>query len=115
MTTAAGAVIRLMVSFCNASVPYHRYRLFGTKGTLETRDVDNETRASFNDIPHLTGEIRMPVGINEPGLSADKALSHGTGDWRMLHTIIDAIVHDTPGGIDVVPCAGLFIDRCLRG
>ncbi len=99
--TSKGTLIKLLVSLKNAADNYHRYLVFGTKGTLETKTNQNITLADFKNIPHLLGQVTLPLGITEPNLSADKTQSHGSADWRLLDTCIDAIVRDAPAPIDV--------------
>ncbi len=99
--TAKGTLIKLLVSFKNAARDYHRYLVFGTKGTLETKTNEQITRADFTDIPYLTGQAILPMGISEPGLEKEKTQSHGSADWRLLDTCIDAIVNDKPEPIDI--------------
>jgi predicted dehydrogenase len=99
--TVGGAVIKLLTSFRNAAEEYHRYCVFGTAGTLETKTTEEVTYADLRDIPHVKGRVRIPLGITEPGLSTEKTQSHGSADWRLLNTFVDAIAKDEPAPIDV--------------
>ncbi len=101
MKTQKGTLIKLLVSFKNASATYHRYLTLGTKGSLETKTTEPITRAEFSDIPHLHGQVILPLGTTEPGLSHEKTQSHGSADWRLLNTCIQAIINDEPPPIDV--------------
>lgn len=95
-----GAVVKLLACFKNAVEPaYHRYLVFGTRGTLETRTTEAVTYATLGDIPHLQGRVSLPLGTALKGLSA--AAGHGGADAAMLNDFLDALVRDLPLPIDV--------------
>lgn len=95
-----GAVLKLLACFKNAVEPaYHRYLVFGTTGTLETKTTEAVTYATLGDIPHLQGRVSLPLGTALKGQSA--AAGHGGADAAMLNDFIDALVRDLPLPIDV--------------
>lgn len=95
-----GAVIKLLACFKNAVEPaYHRYLVFGTRGTLETRTTEAVTLATLGDIPHLQGRVSLPLGTALKGMSA--AAGHGGADAAMLNDFFDALIQDRPLPIDV--------------
>ncbi len=101
MKTEKGVLIKLLVSFDNPCNDYHRYLVLGTKGMLRTRTDWNTTYAIFRDIPHLLGEIKLPLGTSEPNFENKELMGHGSADWKMLNSCIDAIKNNAPPPIDV--------------
>lgn len=100
ITTTNGAVVKFLACFKNAlHGSYHRYLLFGTNGTLETRTTEAVTHASLPRIPHLQGEVKLPLGTALAGGHASGG--HGGADLAMLNDFLDSIAHDTPNPIDV--------------
>lgn len=95
-----GAVVKLLACFKNAVEPaYHRYLVFGTKGTLETKTTEAVTYANLGDIPHLQGRVSLPLGTGLTG--HDAASGHGGADAAMLNDFLDALAQDLPLPIDV--------------
>jgi predicted dehydrogenase len=95
-----GAVVKLLACFKNAVEPaYHRYLVFGTKGTLETKSTEAVTYATLGDIPHLQGRVSLPLGTAMKGHAA--AGGHGGADAVMLNDFLDALAKDLPLPIDV--------------
>jgi predicted dehydrogenase len=100
VTTTQGAVVKLLACFKNAlHGAYHRYLLFGTNGTLETKTTESVTHASLPRIPHLQGQVNLPLGTALAGGHASGG--HGGADAAMLNDFIDSIVQDRPCPIDV--------------
>ncbi|MBN2451827.1 MAG: Gfo/Idh/MocA family oxidoreductase [Lentisphaeria bacterium] len=100
LTTSSGAVVRLLACFKNAMEPaYHRYLVFGTGGTLETRTTETLTLATFEDIPHLQGRVSLPLGTALRGQGSGGG--HGGADAAMLNDFVDAAIADRPSPIDV--------------
>jgi predicted dehydrogenase len=95
-----GAVVKLLACFKNAVEPaFHRYLVFGSKGTLETKTTDAVTYANLEDIPHLQGRVSLPLGTGLKGY--DAASGHGGADAVMLNDFLDALARDLPLPIDV--------------
>lgn len=100
IATARGAVVKLLACFKNAvEPPYHRYLVFGTRGSLETKTTEAVTYANFGDIPHLEGRVALPLGTALKGSLA--AGGHGGADEAMLADFLDALARDLPLPIDV--------------
>jgi len=100
VTTTKGAVVKLLACFKNAlNGSYHRYLLFGSNGTLETKTTESITHASLPRIPHLQGEVKLPLGTALSGGHAGGG--HGGADAAMLNDFVDSIVQDKPCPIDV--------------
>jgi predicted dehydrogenase len=100
VTTTKGAVVKLLACFKNAlHGSYHRYLLFGTNGTLETKTTESVTYASLPHIPHLQGQVKLPLGTALGGAHATGG--HGGADAAMLGDFIDSIAQDRPCPIDV--------------
>jgi predicted dehydrogenase len=95
-----GAVVKLLACFKNAVEPaYHRYLVFGSAGTLETKTTEEITYANLGDIPHLRGRVSLPLGTGLSGQAA--AGGHGGADAVMLNDFLEALLHDLPLPIDV--------------
>ena len=100
VNTSKGAVVKLLACFKNAlHGSYHRYLLFATNGTLETKTTEAVTHACLPRIPHLQGEVKLPLGTALAGGHAGGG--HGGADTAMLHDFVDSIVQDRPCPIDV--------------
>jgi predicted dehydrogenase len=99
VTTSRGAVVKLLACFKNRAAAYHRYLVFGTEGTLETKSTDSATKATFTDIPHLQGPVTLPLGCGLGGTHG--SAGHGGADTAMLNDFVDSLVNDTPCPIDV--------------
>lgn len=99
VTTSRGAVVKLLACFKNRTSAYHRYLVFGTEGTLETKSTENTTRATFSDIPHLQGPVTLPLGCALTGGHGESG--HGGADAAMLNDFVDSLVRNTPCPIDV--------------
>jgi predicted dehydrogenase len=100
VTTTRGAVVKLLACFKNAMHgSYHRYMLLGTNGTLETKTTDPVTYASLPGIPHLQGQVKLPLGTALGG--GHVTGGHGGADAAMLNDFIDSIAQDRPCPIDV--------------
>lgn len=100
VTTTKGAILKLLCCFKNHMDPaYHRYLVFGSKGTLETKTTEAVTYATFEDIPHLQGRVSLPLGTTLKG--GDAAAGHGGADTAMLNEFFDALSRDLPLPIDV--------------
>jgi predicted dehydrogenase len=95
-----GAVVKLLACFKNAVEPaYHRYLVFGSQGTLETKTTEAITYANLGDIPHLQGRVSLPLGTGLTG--HDAGSGHGGADAAMLNDFLDALARDLPLPIDV--------------
>lgn len=100
ITTSKGAVVKTLACFKNAlHGSYHRYLLFATNGTLETKTTEAVTHASLPRIPHLQGEVKLPLGTALAGGHAGGG--HGGADLAMLNDFLAAILDDRPSPIDV--------------
>ena len=99
VTTSRGAVVKLLACFKNRVSAYHRYLLFGTEGSLETKSTDHITRATFTDIPHLGGPVQLPLGCGLKGWGGSGG--HGGADEAMLHDFLDCLERDLPCPLDV--------------
>lgn len=101
--TAKGAVIKILVNFGSFTRPDHNFRLFGTKGSIETDRIKSLSEAhsfaQFDDIPGTFNEkIDIPVTLRFPG-EADGG--HGGADRKMMLDFVKCIVEDTTPPIDV--------------
>jgi predicted dehydrogenase len=100
VSMSQGAVCKFLACFKNAvEPPYHRYLVFGTRGSLETKTTEAITYANLGDIPHLDDRVSLPLGTALKGSLA--AGGHGGADEAMLNDFLDALSRDLPLPIDV--------------
>ena len=100
--TKKGAVIRILISFgtyCNLD---HKFRIMGTRGTIETDNVKNlssaHSFARFSDVQgSIEQKIELPVTISSFG---DDGI-HGGADKKMMLDFIDIVLNDKKVVLDV--------------
>lgn len=97
--TAKGAVIRILISFGSYCKNGHRFRIMGTKGTIETGfDQTTHSFAAFDDIPG-SKEKYIDIPIND--VSFGIAGGHGGADKKMVLDFIKCIIEDKQPELDV--------------
>ena len=97
--TAKGAVIRILICFGAYVKNGHRFRIIGTKGSIET-GVDQTTHsfATFDDIPG-SKERHIDIPIND--VSFGIAGGHGGADKKMVLDFVNCILEDKQPVLDV--------------
>ena len=100
--TAKGAVIRILISFGSYCKNGHRFRIMGTKGTIETGfDQTTHSFAAFDDIPG-SKDAYIEIPINDESFSIPgNADGHGGADKKMVLEFIKCIVEDKQPELDV--------------
>lgn len=105
MKTAKGAILKELVGFCVTQPSMLRYFcLYGTKGSLETtRWTGGETLAYFEDIPSLTGMMKLPIAAYPKGRYPRWVTQSGHGgvDGVMMFDFINSVVENRPSPADV--------------
>ena len=97
--TAKGAVIRILISFGSYCKNGHRFRIMGTKGTIETGfDQTTHSFAAFDDIPGSKDNY-IDIPIND--VSFGIAGGHGGADKKMVLDFIKCILEDKQPELDV--------------
>ena len=97
--TAKGAVIRILISFGSYCKNGHRFRIMGTKGTIETGfDQTTHSFAAFDDIPG-SKEKYIDIPIND--VSFGIAGGHGGADKKMVLDFLKCIIEDKQPELDV--------------
>ena len=97
--TAKGAVIRILICFGAYVRNGHRFRIIGTKGSIET-GVDQTTHsfATFRDIPgSKENHVDIPINDVSFGISG----GHGGADKKMVMDFITCILQDKQPELDV--------------
>lgn len=105
MKTAKGTLLKELVGFCVAQPSTLRYFcLYGTKGSLETtRWAGEETLAYFEDIPNLTGMMKLPIAAYPKGRYPRWVTQSGHGgvDGVMMFDFLNCIIENRPSPADV--------------
>jgi len=105
MKTAKGTILKELVGFCVAQPSARRYFcLYGTKGSLETaRWEGNETWAYLDDIPHLSGMVKLPIAAIPHGRYPQWVTQSGHGgvDGAMMFDFINSIIENRASPADV--------------
>ncbi len=97
--TAKGAVIRILICFGAYTKNGHRFRIIGTKGTIETGfDQTTHSFACFDDIPGSKSQY-IDIPIND--VSFGIAGGHGGADKKMVMDFIQCIIEDKQPELDV--------------
>ncbi len=101
--TDRGVPIRILCAFGVARQPaFHAYTVYGTRGCLERPRQKDETIAYFDDVPELTGMMTLPLGIQHRNAPRHAlAGGHGTAEYAMIRSFLDAISEGLPSPIDV--------------
>ncbi|MBR2020809.1 MAG: hypothetical protein IJ939_00085, partial [Clostridia bacterium] len=100
--TKKGAVIRILISFGAFVSLDHKFRILGTRGTIETDNVKNIKEAhSFARFSDIAGsrekKIEIPIKMSSYGENG----LHGGADKKMLLDFIDIVLNDKPVVFDV--------------
>ena len=75
-----GGLVRLTVSFANTHWGHHRYHLLGTRATLDTGWIGQDTpRFRSTDLPHAERPIELPLSTAMPGAPAARAPGRARG------------------------------------
>lgn len=109
--TAAGRVIRELVSFKIVREPaHHFYCLYGTGGSMETDRYHGDTNLKL----HVGGQevrdrmIDIPVSPVHPGLPPEaQAGGHGTSEFIMVNDFIQAIREGKSPRLDLSMALGM--------
>lgn len=102
--TAKGNVIKQLCGFSVAKEPaHHWFVLYGTKGQIESpRFPGAKHRLYREDIPHLGGQIELPLSDTHKGAPPEAFKGgHGTSEYYMVNDFIRCILDDTKPPIDV--------------
>lgn len=100
--TKKGVVIRILISFDSYCGLDHKFRIMGTRGSIETDNVKNISEAhSFARFADVMGsidkKIELPVTVssfNDDGI-------HGGADKKMMSEFVDIVLNDKPVILDV--------------
>lgn len=100
--TKKGAVVRILISFGAFVSLDHKFRILGTRGTIETDNVKNIKEAhSFARFSDIAGsrekKIEIPIKMSSYGENG----LHGGADKKMLLDFIDIVLNDKPVVFDV--------------
>ncbi|HEX2514924.1 MAG TPA: Gfo/Idh/MocA family oxidoreductase [Chloroflexota bacterium] len=98
-----GGLVRLTVSFTNTHWGHHRYHLLGTRATLDTGWIGQDTpRFRSTDLPHAERPIELPLSTAMPGApAAARQAGHGGADWFVLRAFLDSLAGGARPPIDV--------------
>ncbi len=101
--TKKGVIIRILICF-GAYVGFdHKFRIIGTKGTLENDNTkplsEAHTFARLSEVPGSIDEkIDIPVTLKFPG---EKEGGHNGTDSKMINEFSNCIINDTKPPFDV--------------
>jgi predicted dehydrogenase len=113
--TAQGATIKLLRgAITERRPPLHYFSIYGARGVLETsRDAEDPvgtTLALFRDVPNLPRMMRLPLGINHPGLPLfPPAVGYGTAELVMVRGFVRSILEDTKPPIDLAQALNMSV------
>lgn len=106
MQTSGGGVIKFLRGQALVREPaFHYYSIYGSKGCVETTRPPVEPLATnifTESIPNTANMVKIPVGYDSPGLSAEATKGgHGTAEYLMVSDFLDSIRDDKPSPIDI--------------
>ena len=123
--TDSGVVIRLLRNGrCRAQIGHHNYRVFGTEGYMDRRDVlgknpetihYNSTKLdNDNELVEISGEKMPPAYKDDP-----KAVGHGGMDYAILDHFYTALLNNAPAPISLreglrMTIPGIYAEESIK-
>ncbi|MBQ7399667.1 MAG: Gfo/Idh/MocA family oxidoreductase [Clostridia bacterium] len=100
--TKKGTVIRILISFGSFVNLDHKFRILGTRGTIETDNIKNVKEAhSFARFSDIEGsrekKIEIPIKVSSYGENG----IHGGADRKMVLDFIDIVLNNKKVVLDV--------------
>ena len=101
--TEKGAILHVIISFGTYVMPDHNFRLYGTRGSIETDRLKKYTEAhsyaNLQSVPEtFKTKIDIPVTTRFVGESEG---AHGGGDKKMMSEFIRCIAEKQKPALDV--------------
>lgn len=97
--TEKGAVIRILICFGAYASYDHNFRLFGTRGLIETDHMKMVSQAhSFANLYDVPGTFVKKIDIP---VTEKSASGHGDGDDNMFNDFIESILHGTEPRLNI--------------
>ena len=96
--TQKGTLIKIMVTLNTIRPSEHRYRLFGTAGSVEMFTYEECTRYFDSGCSHKDGWRVLPVSRSAVD---DATGGHGGTDLKIAGQFTDNLLKDRPSSIDV--------------
>ncbi len=100
--TAKGTLIRIMVTLNTRRPSEHRFRLFGTEGSVEWFMYEGFCRRFPRDREEAEGWERVDIGVAARG--DDTSTGHGGADIKVARHFTQAVLQGRPSPIDVYRC-----------
>ena len=107
--TARGNLIKIMVTLNTRRPSEHRYRLFGTEGSVEYFLYERFCRRMDRDREESEGWERISIDL--AARDEDASTGHGGADIKVARHFCQALLEGRRPPIDVYRC----IDYCLPG
>ena len=118
--TKKGAVIRILISFgayCNLD---HKFRIMGTRGTIETDNIKNLSSAhSFARFADVQGSIEKKIELPVTVSSYNEEGIHGGADKKMILDFIDIVLNNKKVILDVdfainISLPGIIAEQSIK-
>jgi len=97
--TAKGLLVKIMVTLNTRRPGEHRYRLFGTEGSVEWFAYEGYCRRFDRGRAHKDGWERIHIG--PAALDEDRTAGHGGTDLKTARHFVNAALHGSPSPINV--------------
>ncbi len=100
--TARGTLIKIMVTLNTRCPSEHRYRLYGTEGSVEYFLYERFSRRFARDRKEEQGWEKVPIDL--AARDDDTSTGHGGADIKVARAFCRALLDGKPAPIDVYRC-----------